>query len=171
MKAYFSSQFEGTVHHGNRSWGSWLAYIHSEGQKRRTGAWSLSPSPRTPLSSEWCRPHLGWVFLLLSVHPVLKLPHSHAQRFVAMVILIPIQLTIKMNDPSLLHVFYPLQHQSLAVILLEAGKHLFTVWRHRIAGVEGNAHGFAFHVHRWLKRRFSEVEKKGKMIKTFASAF
>lgn len=44
-----------------------------------------------------------------------------------MVILIPIQLTIKMNDPSLLHVFYPLQHQSLAVILLEAGKHLFTV--------------------------------------------
>lgn len=125
MKAYFGSQFEGAVHHGSRAWGSWLAYIHSEGQKRRTGAWSFYHSPRTPSSSEWCRPHLGWVFRLLSVHLVLKLPSSHAQRFVAMVILIPIQSTIKMNDHSLLHVFYPLQHQSLAAILLEASKHLF----------------------------------------------
>lgn len=44
-----------------------------------------------------------------------------------MVILIPIQSTIKMNDHSLLHVFYPLQRQSLAAILLEASKHLFLV--------------------------------------------
>lgn len=37
-----------------------------------------------------------------------------------MVILDSNQLTIKINDRSLLHVFYPLEQESLAVILLEA---------------------------------------------------
>lgn len=102
-KVYFGSQFEGMVHQDREA--------RAPGPE---GTGCIISTVKNGTENLRIPPVLGMVLstfrvgLLFSLHPISKLLHRHAQRFVAMVILDSNQLTIKISDCSLLHVFYPL---------------------------------------------------------------